>query len=85
MGRSLAMVYPEEKICELCGQVLPPSAGRGRPRVFHDECRKAANLLGWLEDMLGQIDFTPEQATKIRRQLWGYGNLLKAKGQNGAK
>ena len=71
--------------CELCGQPLPPSSGKGRPRVFHDDCRKMASLLGWMEDLCGEIDFAPEKASQIRRQLWGMGNKLKAAGQNGTK
>lgn len=73
------------KLCEMCGQPLPPSTGKGRPRVFHDKCRKLNNLLSWAEDIICDTDFTPEQGTKLRRQLWGYGNMIKTSGQSGAK
>lgn len=73
------------KLCELCGQPLPPSSGKGRPRVYHDKCRKLANLLPWVEDLICEIDFTPKRGTLIRRQLWGYGNMVKTSGQTGIK
>jgi len=80
-GKELVMALN----CELCGQPLPEPKGKGRPRVFHDECRKMANLLGWMEDLVGAIDFVPEKASQVRRQLWGMGNQVKAKGQKGVK
>ena len=42
-----------------------------------------AKEFGWMEDLCQSIDFTPEQAGKVRRQLWGMGNMLKVAGQNG--
>jgi len=72
-------------LCELCGNPLPPASGKGRPRVFHDDCRKLANILGWAEDLFDKIDFGPERAAIVRRQLWGMGNKVKAKGQNGVE
>ena len=76
---------PSLNKCELCGQPLPAQKGKGRPRVFHDDCRKLANILGWTEDLVSSINFTPEQGTKIRRQLWMMGNMIKTSGQSGVK
>lgn len=72
-------------ICELCGQPLPPSKGKGRPRTFHDKCRKLHHLVGWMEDMIQDADFTPDRAKILRSHLWQIGNSVKAKGQSGAK
>jgi len=74
-----------EKLCELCGQELPPAKGKGRPRVFHDDCRKLSNLMGWMEDMIGAANFSPERAKILRRHLWMMGNQVKVGGQKGVK
>lgn len=74
-----------ETVCCFCGQELPPSSGKGRPRVFHDECRKLSNMLGWMEDLIEDINFDPEKAKLLRRHLWMMGNKVKAAGQNGVK
>lgn len=78
----------EKKIerCECCGQPLPPQKGRGRKRVFcDDKCKRMVSVLSWVEDLVSDINFTPEQATKIRRQLWMTGNMVKTSGQKGVK
>ena len=66
--------------CELCGGELPDQSGkRGRPRVFHDECRKIDQLLGWSENLLSDLTIDNEHKKKLRGRLWYLANCLNGK------
>lgn len=88
ISQAEAISTSEKKVesCECCGQPLPTQKGRGRKRVFcDDKCKRMVSVLSWVEDLVADINFTPEQATKVRRQLWMTGNQVKTTGQKGVK
>jgi hypothetical protein len=71
-----------KKACELCGKMLPESTSkRGRPRIYHDDCRKLEQLLGWIEDQLQLVDLDPDSAKKVRSRLWYIGNTVRLGGK----
>jgi len=75
----------ENKNCPVCGQIVPCS-GRGRPPIYHPDCRKFEQLTSWLDDLLTQrIHPTDKGKKKIRSRLWYLANLLNIKKQGVCK
>jgi hypothetical protein len=56
--------------CGVCGQPIVQKGGRGRPRAYHKPCANLQQLLGWLPDILDEIDFRDQNARQIRAELW---------------
>ena len=65
--------------CELCGRPLPPQSGRGRPRVFHEDCKRAAELMRWLVQTVDRIDFTPEAYKVFRADMFALANDVRTR------
>lgn len=66
-------------LCEVCGRPLPKrkSGQRGRPRAYHETCKRFNDLLGWITQQAEAIDFTPAKAMAWRSELWLIGNTIK--------
>ncbi len=72
------MQKPKATECPFCGRLVEQPLS-GRPRIYHDQCRKLNQLLGWLEDLITQIDFTDEKSRALRSRLWYLANTLNRK------
>ena len=48
--------------CQVCGEAVEQS-GKGRPKEYHTECRRIAQQMSWLEDILAG-DMKKNEATK---------------------
>lgn len=63
--------------CPVCGHDVIVTIGkRGRPAVYHPDCKRLASVMSWAEDLIIGIDFTPEQSRKMRGELWRLSNCL---------
>ena len=69
------MQKPRLTQCPFCGGFVEQPLS-GRPRVYHDQCRKLNQLLGWLEDLIISIELTEEKKRALRSRLWYTANLL---------
>lgn len=69
-----------EVICPVCGYAVEQS-GKGRPRVYHEDCGKLEHLLGWVEGLLDGRRLTVEKRRKLRSRLWYLANCLNGKGR----
>ena len=67
-------------VCPLCGHPLKLNRV-GRPKVYHPLCRKLESLLGWLENLLIEVDLTAEKKKEMRSRLWYLANCLNGKAQ----
>ena len=66
--------------CLVCGRPVEQKKGRGRTRDYHPGCKKYAQIVGWLEDILTGIEVaTVEDQRKIRSELWRLANLMNEK------
>jgi lambda repressor-like predicted transcriptional regulator len=67
--------------CEVCGRALPyREPGRpGRPRLYHDPCKKIVDALTLLHAAIrdGDIRWTTPAAREKRAELWGLANDIK--------
>jgi len=69
------------KECLLCGRPLPPRSGNvGRPREYHPKCKTLNQNISWLEDLIMQIEFTPNKIKNIRSELFRLSNLFNGRG-----
>ena len=71
------MAY-ESLECPICGHKVEQS-GKGRPKVYHDKCRKLEQLFSWSEDLLMEIFPTAEAKKKIRGRFWYLANQINKK------
>lgn len=71
--------------CELCGRPLPPQSGRGRPRVYHPDCKRASELMGWLVQTVERIDFAPEYAGAFRSNMFALANDVRTRVDHAAR
>lgn len=65
--------------CPVCGQFIHRNANAkgGRPRIYHDDCRKLQQLFSWLEDMLPEINFDDDHISKVRGDLFRLANTVR--------
>lgn len=67
-------------ICPICGFEVEQK-GIGRPRVYHEDCKKIEQLLGWLEDLYIKVAMKKEKSALMRSKLWYLANCLNGKGK----
>lgn len=62
--------------CHVCGQLLEQKK-TGRPRIYHDDCKRLNELLSWTEDQVFKIDFINRHYSQmIRSRLFQIANQL---------
>jgi hypothetical protein len=72
---SAAKKSTKNTICPFCKEEVEQS-GKGRPREFHDECRKMISVLSWLEDMVTEkIPKNCATKTAVKSNLFRIANL----------
>lgn len=63
--------------CPVCGQDIEVVTGRrGRPQVYHPECKRYQSLLVYIEDLTSSINFTNDRRKAVRGELWRIANRL---------
>lgn len=61
-------------LCQLCGNELPPSSGRGRKPTHHPECSQASRSLDYAIARISEMDLTIPAKIEIRRRLFAAAN-----------
>ena len=71
----------DDVTCTVCGQQIKNSGQQktGRPKQYHDECRKLLNAISLLQNRVVKFKAmspTKEKKNQIRRILWNAANGL---------
>jgi len=70
----MSPIYEQEIKCQVCGKVVPQT-GKGRPREYHKECRRIAQQMSWLEDIIMGMEPNADNKKYIKSNLQRLANL----------
>lgn len=74
------------RLCELCRRPLPPRIKkRGRPPVWHEECRQFHSALTLLQARAVEVTLTQGAARQIKADLFDLANTLPIVGRDNGK
>lgn len=63
------------RVCPVCGHQIEVTKRRGRPQIFHPDCKKLTELLSWIESL--NIDFADSKhKQRVRANLFYLSNTI---------
>ena len=68
------MAYEINK-CPVCQQIVEQT-GKGRPKVYHPDCRKIEQLLTWLDTLIDEVDLSAAAIKNMKTRLFYLVNRL---------